>query len=255
MATITYQGVLGAFSYITAVKLFGEDQNYKAASTFKEAFDYVNDGEADYAVLPIENSLIGSIFENYDLLNAYEMLIIGEHYMRIEHCLLVLPCLSVLKDVKKVLSHPKALQQCTDFFRNHPWIEAVVHIDTAAAAKEVADRKDPAYAAIASAFAGEFYGLKMIERGIEDDIQNYTRFIILAKKEMILETAVEDDKCSLVMRLRHQPGTLANALELFGKYGFNLTKIESRPIRGILLSIYFMWTLVLNLEMGMLFRP
>ena len=232
MKTITYQGVQGAFSYITAVKAFGQEHTYRASNTFKEAFELVESGAADYAVLPIENSLIGSIYENYDLLNRYEMHIVGEHYTRIEHCLLTLPMdkkTEALMNIKKVLSHPKALEQCTTFFQEHPWMEAVVHMDTAAAAMEVANRKDTTYAAIASAYAGELYGLQTFEKGIEDDPQNYTRFITLSKKE-----ADEDqiDKCTLMMHVKHQTGALAKPLTRFAQLDFNLTKIESRPLRG-----------------------
>ncbi len=227
MKTIAYQGVEGAFSHMTALKAFGEGHNYLGLPTFKAVFEHIETGAADYAVIPIENSLIGSICENYDLLNAFDMQIIGEHYTKIEQCLLGVQ--KDLKGIKKVLSHPKALDQCRNFFERHPWMEAVVFIDTAAAAQEIASLGDPSLAAIASASAQRLYGLEMIEKGIEDDPRNYTRFVTLAKKAEPGELA---DKCSLLLQLNHVPGALAEILNPFAEAGINLTRLESRPLKG-----------------------
>ncbi len=234
MKTIAYQGVKGAFSYITALKEFGENHHFRGLQTFKEVFEVVNRGEADDAVIPIENSLIGSIYENYDLLNTYEMKIVAEHFTKIEHCLLTLSTPHLkgdeqLKKITKVLSHPKALEQCSNFFQNHPWIEAVVHFNTAGAAAEIASSGNPTLAAIASAEASELYGLKILKKGIEDDPKNYTRFVTVTKREMHSE---EIDKCSLLLQLKHCPGALAELLKHFAEQAINLTKIESRPLRG-----------------------
>lgn len=240
MKTIAYQGVRGAFSYLTAFKEFGEHHHYRSAQTFKEVFDLLHKGEADVAVLPIENSLIGSIYENYDLLNRYEMQIIGEHYTKIEHCLLTVASHEAknerLKKIKRVLSHPKAIEQCSHFFQRHEWMEAVVHVDTAAAAEEIATRSDPSYAAIASASAGEMYGLDLLEEKIEDDPRNYTRFVIVSQKG---STDHQADKCSVLLQLKHIPGALAEGLKVLAKEGVNLTKIESRPLRGSLFEYVF----------------
>ncbi|MBA2727324.1 MAG: hypothetical protein H0U49_04025 [Parachlamydiaceae bacterium] len=158
MKTIAYQGIKGAFSYITALRAFGEDNSFIGLSTFKEVFERLDSGKSDYVMIPIENSLIGSIYENYDLMNSHEMQIIAEHYTKIEHCLLTIPSPQkgeTLRNITKVLSHPKALEQCTSFFKDHPWIEAVAYMDTAAAAAEVATKGDPTCGAIASeAFNG-----------------------------------------------------------------------------------------------------
>jgi len=234
MKTIAYQGVKGAFSYMTAILQFGEGNTFSGLSTFKEVFEMVENGKADYAVIPIENSLIGSIYENYDLLNIYEMQIVGEHFTKIEHCLLGTANVSMhkeerIKTIKKVLSHPKALEQCSCFFQKHPWIEAVVHMDTAAAAEEIASKNDPAYAAIASANAGEIYGLEILEKGIEDDPMNYTRFVTISKVKLFDD---KTDKCSLMMQLNHVPGAIVDVLKKFADQQINLTKIESRPLRG-----------------------
>lgn len=241
MKTIAYQGVQGAFSYITAVKEFGESHSYLPMQSFKDVFEMVGECRADCAVIPIENSLIGSIYENYDLLNLFEMQIVGERYTKIEHCLLTLPASGVskhemLKGIKKVLSHPKALEQCKTFFQKHPWIEPVVYVDTAAAAAEVAVCGDPAYAAIASANAGELYGLDILENGIEDDPKNYTRFVTISKRGV---PDYEADKCTLLITLNHVPGTLAELLKLIAGEGINLTKLESRPMRGSLFEYVF----------------
>lgn len=240
MKTIAYQGVKGAFSYLTALKQFGEQNHYRSAQTFKEVFELLRSGEADAAVIPIENSLIGSIYENYDLLNQYGMQIVGEHYTKIEHCLLSYPSneakVARLMQIKRVLSHPKALEQCSHFFQRHSWMQAVVHMDTAAAAEEIASRKDACYAAIASAQAGKLYGLDILEEKIEDDPRNYTRFVIAAQKGSF---DCQADKCSLLLQLKHMPGALADGLKVFASQGINLTKIESRPLRGSLFEYVF----------------
>jgi len=234
MKTIAYQGVKGAFSYLTALKIFGENNRFRGMQNFKEVFELVECREAEYAVIPIENSLIGSIYENYDLLNIYEMWIIGEHFTKIEHCLLTNRSSDEqeddrLKKIKKVLSHPKALEQCSHFFQKHPWMEAVVYMDTAAAAAEVASKKDLSLAAIASGGAAELYGLEILKRNIEDDPKNYTRFVTITKKK---DHDSQSDKCSFLLQLKHVPGALANMLKHFSDQEINLTKIESRPIRG-----------------------
>jgi prephenate dehydratase len=226
MNTITYQGIKGAFSYLTAVNAFGKDNHYLPSKTFNDAFENISTGKADFGMIPIENSLIGSIYENYDLLNSYDLKIVGEHFTRIEHCLMTLPGNS-MEQIKKVLSHPKALEQCKGFFQKHPHIEAIVHEDTAAAAAEIAAFKHSEYGAIASASAAEIYGLQILKRGIEDDSSNYTRFVTVTKRPNFDKQA---DKCSLMVQLEHTPGSLAKALVQFE--GLNLTKIESRPIRG-----------------------
>lgn len=235
MKTIAYQGVEGAFSYLTALKTLGEANHFRGVQTFKEVFELVKWGLADCGVIPIENSLVGSIYENYDLLNVYEMQIVGEHYTKIEHCLLaILGDLNLkveerLKTIKKVISHPKALEQCSAFFQEHPWIESVVYANTAAAAAEIARKGDSAWAAIASVHAGKLYGLEILKKNLEDDPKNYTRFVTIMKKKM---DHGQTDKCSLLIELKHVPGALAEMLKQFADQAINLTKIESRPLRG-----------------------
>jgi prephenate dehydratase len=223
MNTIAYQGRKGAFSYITAVREFGQGNLFLGEKTFKDVFQRLESGEADYAILPIENSLAGSIYENYDLLCHYEGWIVAEHYTKIVHCLLT------VSTGLQVFSHPKALEQCAGFFRKYPWIEAVSHMDTAGAAEEIAQLGNPEYAAIASSTAGRMYGLQLLLEGIEDDPANYTRFLTVAKKKKAVSMK---DKGSLAFQMAHSPGVLATALSCLARCGMNLTKIESRPLRG-----------------------
>lgn len=234
MKTIAYQGAPGAFSHITAIRELGGDNWFVGTNTFQEMFELLEHGQADYAVIPIENSLIGCIYENYDLLTRYHTHIVAEHYTKISHCLLGVSQPGVSKEasiqaLKKVLSHQKALEQCSHFFQSHPWIEPVQHADTAGAAEEISKRGDPAYAAIASAEAGQINKLELLKEGLEDDPENYTRFFIVSKRAEIIPNT---DKCSLMIRLKHVPGSLSLALQLFADQHINLTKLESRPIRG-----------------------
>ena len=232
MKTIVYQGIKGSFSDMTAVKEFGLKNHFQGLDTFREVFEWVYVGKADCAVIPIENSLIGSIYENYDLLSAYEMQISGEIYTKIEHSLLTIatshePVEEQLKRIKKVLSHPKALEQCERFFQSHPWIEAVVFKDTAAAAAKIAQEKDPTCAAIASKYAKELYGLEILKKGIQDDLKNTTRFVTIVKKGKQNGLI---NKCSLLLQLKHVPGALADVLKRCADQSLNVTKIESRPL-------------------------
>lgn len=186
MKTIVYQGVEGSFSYQSALQTFGKENHFQGLSTFREAFEAVASGKADFAVIPFENSIIGPLHENYELLKAFPLQIVGEDRAKIEHCLMVFPQPSSqkearLKALKKVISHPKALDQCTHFFRDHPWIEAKIFVDTAAAAAEVATRKDLTLGAIAPAGAAKLYQLEILERAIQDNPLNFTRFFTLAR--------------------------------------------------------------------------
>lgn len=234
MKVVAYQGVEGSFSYMTAVKELGIKNHFASAKTFVDMFQLLTKGIADYAVLPIENSLIGSIYENYDLLNQYDGHIVAERYTKIEHCLLGAPVkggskASRKQKIRRVFSHPKALEQCSIYLADHPSMEAVVHMDTAGAAADIAKWKNPEWGAIAGKEAALRYGLDILEERIEDDPKNYTRFVIIAKVE---EISLKANKCSVMFHLKHVPGALCKALKHFADRDFNLTKIESRPIRG-----------------------
>ncbi len=231
---IVYQGVEGSFSYIVGKKYFGENNTFAGTKEFKDIFNFISRKSMDYGVIPIENSLAGSVYENYDLLNKHKKIkIIGEAYLKIEHHLMIPGiCGKSLKPVKKVLSHAKALEQCTGFFNNYPSIEKVVHFDTAAAAKYISSHGDCSMAAIASKEASQIYNLKIISKNIEDNPLNFTRFLLIDSKQKTISSDKEPDKSSLIFRLPHFPGSLYHALEVFFRHELNLSKIESRPIHG-----------------------
>jgi prephenate dehydratase len=219
---IVYQGTKGSFSWLTAQRLF-PNAEIRGMTTFREAFEAVEKGEAEFALLPIENTLAGTIYETLDLLNAGSLQIIGEAKTTIEHNLLGL---AGADQLTQVLSHPKALAQCTKFFQEHPLIESVPYFDTAGAAEEVARRNDPACAAIASSAAAEMYGLEVLKPNIHDNAENYTRFFLLSKKP------AEGKKSSLCFTLDHRAGSLAEVLSWLASHNVNLTYLVSRPLIG-----------------------
>ncbi len=229
---IGYFGIPGSFTYGAAIKYFGSGVDLEGAKTFKEVFLLVKEGVADYGVVPIENTLAGSVYENYDLLDKYDLSIVGETSCRIEHSLLASGVHRSkhvdIKTIKTVYSHPKALEQCSVFFEKHPWIEKISHSDTATAAKFVAEQQDNSMAAIASRQNAQIYGLEVLEGGIQDNVYNYTRFLVIAPNDPALVEGA--NKCSLIVRLRHSAGSLSQALNFLTHKGCNLTKIESRPI-------------------------
>jgi prephenate dehydratase len=196
---------------------------------FEDLFTAVMAGQADRALVPIENSLAGSIHENYDRLRARPLHIVAETQLRIRHCLIGRPG-SSLASIRRVASHPVALAQCRDFFAKHPHIEPVPAYDTAGSVMDLL-RSDGAatQAAIASRLAAELYGGKILLEDLEDDPQNYTRFLILAREPL---AGVPASKTSLVFTLRNEPGALHRALGAFASRGVDLAKLESRPLRG-----------------------
>lgn len=233
MTTVVYQGMKGAFSYLTAIKIFGEPIHALGVPTFEEMFECLSNSQVEYAIVPIENSLIGSIYENYDLMHLHDVHIVGEVYTPITHCLLATSQHGLTKDehlrkITKVLSHPKALLQCGSFLKKHPWMEATSHVDTAGAAEEISLKQDPQAAAIASREAASLYDLTILEEGIGDDKKNYTRFLIVSSKK---PSYLHATKGSFLLTINHSPGSLVKILEQFSSSNVNLTKIESRPIK------------------------
>src|SRR3989344_1134084 len=214
MKTIAYQGVEGSYSHMTAIRLFGPACTVLGLPHFIDVFQAVENEEADLALLPIENTLVGPIYEVLDLLGDSKLQIQKETKTRIEHCLLTLPEAN-LEQIEKVYSHPKALGQCLKFFRKYPFLSQEVYVDTAAAASFVAKKKDPTIAAIASKSAATLHGLKVALHNLEDNPENYTRFILLGKE------AAEGKKCLLRFTLNHQPGTLALILNMIAQEGVN----------------------------------
>lgn len=226
---VAYQGVKASFSEMAIDRYFSGGAEAVGKVTFDEVFEALCDAQVDRAALPIENSLIGPIVENFDLLARHAVTIVGELCLPIVHCLVVKKG-QKLEEIRKVSSHPKALAQCTRFFQEHPWIEPVVHFDTAGAAREIAMGSDSTAAAIGSRRTAEEYGLEILQENLEDDGSNTTRFLFLQKgqKERVDLT---EGKCSLLFTLAHRPGSLAAALNILAEEGLNLMQIVSRPIR------------------------
>jgi prephenate dehydratase len=232
---VAYQGEAGAFSEAASRKLLGDDIQAIPFRSFEEMFASVPAGEADCCVVPIENSLAGSIHRNYDLLLGSGLAIVGETNLRIVHNLIAPPG-TALAEVRRVYSHPVALAQCGTFLRQHPRIEAVPMYDTAGAVRLIMGRQEPGDAAIASEWAARIYGGTILVSHIEDDPQNYTRFFLIAPPGSVIaarpEEATRRWKTSLLLHIANQPGSLYRALGVLALAGIDLSKIESRPIVG-----------------------
>lgn len=227
---VSYQGVEGSFSHLTAQRHYGGRKGgvlLTGCETFRQAADAVRNGTSDIALLPIENSTAGSINETYDLLAEGDLKITAEVVSQVAHCLLGLPG-SRLDDLRTVLSHPQALMQCERFLREHPAIKPQAVFDTAGAARQVKERNDPTIAAIASESAASVFGLEILKLSIQTQRSNYTRFV-----EVALEapTCPQDVPCktSLLLATGHHPGDLGQVLTEFSRRSVNLTKLESRP--------------------------
>lgn len=224
---VAFQGVRGAYSQQALFEVFGQDAKAKAYISFEDVFSAVRDGSAEYGVLPIENSFTGSVLPVYDLLADGGVYITGEHRLKINHSLFGVAG-AKLPDVREVYSHEQALSQCAGYFAGRD-IRLIPYYNTAAAAKHIAELGDKTKAAIASCYAGEVYGLKMLAENINTSSENTTRFIVISRK------MAEDgnaNKATVRFVLTHKPGSLAHALDVFSKYGLNMTKIESRPLPG-----------------------
>jgi prephenate dehydratase len=227
-ARVAFQGELGAFSQQAAHRIFGPHLQPLPCMAFEDVFSCLVRGKADFAVIPIENSLAGSIHQNFDLLAKHSLESIGETYVRIEHHLIANPR-ARMADIRQVYSHPVALAQCRTFLGSLRASEEISFYDTAGSVKFIRDKNLPNAAAVASADAARMYGMKILKRNIEDDRENYTRFLALARRGRVPHGGA---KTSLVFSLRNEPGALFKALSVFALRDINLTKIESRPIRG-----------------------
>jgi prephenate dehydratase len=226
--SVAIQGERGAFSHQAAIAALGPEIEVLSRATFDELFDSVVEGKADRALVPIENSLHGSIHENFDRLKSRPLHIVGETQLRIRQCLIGRPGTSVAM-IRRVASHPVALAQCRRFFAERPNVEAVTAYDTAGAVQDLMKGGLTTQGAIASRLAAEIYGGQVLLDGIEDDPENYTRFLLLAKESGPIEAA---SKTSIVFVLDNKPGALYRALGVFADRSVDLCKLESRPLRG-----------------------
>jgi arogenate/prephenate dehydratase len=224
---IAYQGELGAFSE-AAARTVNPDAELVACRAFEDVFGAVEEGTVAYGVLPIENSIGGSIHRNYDLLLEHQLPIVGEVELPVVHCLLALPG-TTMAGLRRVYSHPQGLAQCERFLRTLAGVEIVATYDTAGSAKLVADERLTDAAAIASARAGEVFGLTPLATSIQDYDDNLTRFLVVGRSPL---PNTVPDKTTIVFSLPNEPGSLFKALSVFALRGIDLTKLESRPIPG-----------------------
>ena len=225
---IAFQGEPGAYSEAAALAYFGEGSSPYPCSAFEDVFMAVTSGTCEFGVLPIENSLAGSIHRNYDLLLEHHLHIVGEYFLRVHHCLIALPG-ATLSDIKKIISHPQALAQCDRYLRAFPGITSEAVYDTAGSVRLVRDGGNLQVAAIASQRAAQVYGLPILAEGIEDHPSNYTRFLVVALNPVGYHV---EAKTSIVFTLKNLPGALYKALSVFALRDIDLYKIESRPLVG-----------------------
>ena len=229
MKKIVIQGIRGAFHEIAARAFFGPAIEVVPALSFHALFDMATAGKVcDAAIVAIENSLAGSILGNYKILSNSPLKIVGEVFLPIQQNLMALPGVQIA-DLHEVRSHPMALAQCAEFFKQYPHIRLVESDDTAASAERVARRHTKHIGAIAGALAADIYGLHILSQGIEDNPMNYTRFLALLPENIAVFPA-DANKTSICFVTPHQPGALNQALQLMAKHGANLTKIQSVPI-------------------------
>jgi prephenate dehydratase len=226
MTTVAFQGEYGAYSE-EAIRLhFGDSATPLPCRAFEHIFSAVESGEADFAAVPVENSSAGSINKSYDLLLEHDLKVHGEILLRVRHSLLTTP--GNADTIKEVRSHYQALAQCEEYLNRHQYV-AVPWYDTAGSAKDLAAKPAPGVAVIASSLAAQHYGLEIVEEGIEDLRNNYTRFFVVGKGDAARAPV---SKTSLVFAVPNTPGSLYEALSEFARRNINLTKLESRPRRN-----------------------
>ena len=223
---IVFQGVEGAYAQVAMETFFGNDTENFHVESWRDAMEAIKNGEADYAVLPLENSSAGIVSQNYDLLMEYDNCIVGEQIIKIDHCLLGTKD-AQLSDITQVYSHPQGLMQCAGFLEAHRGWESISTKNTAMAAKKIKEDAKKNQAAIASRLTADIYGLKLLKESVQDNPNNSTRFIIVSSKKMYVRDA---RKISICFEIPHESGSLYHALSHFIYNNLNMCKIESRPI-------------------------
>lgn len=224
---VMFQGAEGSYSQAAMKEFFGEGVDSRHADTFREVMEALEEGSCDFAILPIENSTAGSISEVYDLLVEYENYIVGEQIIHIEQCLLAIPG-TRKKDIKVVYSHPQSLLQSAQYLSRQNW-QQISMKNNAFAARKVAEEQDKTQAAIAGEYAAQVYGLEVLEKGINQEKSNSTRFIIISNQKIFQKDA---KKISICLELPHETGALYHILSHFIFNNLNMTRIESRPVEG-----------------------
>lgn len=222
---VACQGVECSYSNMACSQVFS-DPAITFYESFEEVFQSVRDGQNLYGVVPIENTLAGSVTDNYDLMLEYNLFIAASVTIKVDHCLLALPGAS-LEELKHIYSHTQALHQCSDFFRSNKQLTGHAYSNTAASAQFVAREQNPSYAAIGSKACAEKYGLNILAQGLQNRKNNYTRFVVIAKDTVNSPLC---NRISLILRLAHRPGALVRTLSHFADKNINLLKLESRPI-------------------------
>jgi len=226
---VAIQGIRASFHEEAALKYFGENIQTIECMSFKQTFDALQNKDADYVVMAIENSIAGSILPNYSLLLNYGFPVVGEIYLPIQLHLMALPGVR-FEDIKYVTSHPIAIRQCVDFFDEYPHLQIIESNDTAACAKRIRDEQLTDTVAIANTLAAKLYGLDVLERRIESNKKNFTRFLVLTAHENVEKK--QPNKASLCFQVSNKVGALAKVLNIFAEEGVNMSKIQSMPVLG-----------------------
>jgi 3-deoxy-7-phosphoheptulonate synthase len=242
--TAAFIGALGAYSHKAAIQYFGDDIRHWPKETFRDVFKAVDSGDAEYGVIPLENSLSGSIHENYDLLQEYDLRITGEITIRIEHSLIAQKG-ATKESITKVLAPPPAFSQVKHYLDQHPDYEQIAVKATASAVKTVSESNDLTLAAIGSNMAAEIFKMIILDKGMEDNPRNYTRFAIISKNH---GTPIRGNKSSIIFSTVNKPGALFDVMKVFSDYEINLVKLESRPIAGKPWKYMFYADLETNIE-------
>lgn len=228
MLKVGFQGLRGAYSEMALKKYFGDKAEPFGFNEFEDVFKALENDRIDYGVLPLENTMAGTVTENYDMLLRYDVNMTGEVYLKIEHCLLGLKG-AAFKDVAEAYSHPHALKQCRAFCKEHN-ITPIPKFDTAGSSAWVAEQGDRRKAGIASILCAKIYDMEVLAENIQSNDLNTTRFAVARKGTADYDKIEFKNKTSLAFKARHEPGTLLQCLKIFAEYNLNLTKLESRPI-------------------------